>query len=68
MLSAQNRSIDKTNYHPLYIKRKHRGNKIDIETGDLILEAHRQEHWVVKRNMMGDIIDSYRVEADLDIR
>jgi hypothetical protein len=49
--------------------RKHRGRKIDIETGDLIMEpAHHQEYWVVKRNLMGDIIDCYRVEADLDIR
>ncbi|HKG88496.1 MAG TPA: hypothetical protein VKA95_09235, partial [Nitrososphaeraceae archaeon] len=43
--------------------RKHHGRKIDIETGDLILEElHRQEYWVVKRNMIGDIIDCYRVE------
>jgi hypothetical protein len=49
--------------------RKHRGKKIDIETGDLIMEPpHTQEYWVVKRNVMGDIMDCYRVEADLELR
>jgi hypothetical protein len=48
--------------------RKRRGQSIDIETGDLILEPHQQEYWVVKRNMMGHIIDLYRVETDDEIR
>jgi hypothetical protein len=49
--------------------RRRRGRKIDVETGDLILEEpHQQEYWVIKRNMMGDIIDLYRVETDDEIR
>jgi hypothetical protein len=49
--------------------RRSRGQSIDIETGDLILEEpHQQEYWVVKRNMMGHIIDLYRVETDDEIR
>ena len=45
------------------------GRSVDIETGDLILEeAHQQEHWVIKRNMMGQIIDLHRIDADDDIR
>jgi hypothetical protein len=48
--------------------RRRRGKSIDVETGDLILEeAHQQEYWVVNRNMMGDIIDLYRVETDDEI-
>jgi hypothetical protein len=46
-----------------------RGKKIDVESGDLILEEpHRQEHWVIKRNMLGEIIDLYMVEADDELR
>jgi hypothetical protein len=53
---------------PLFGRRRH-GRKIDIEIGDLIMEPpHHQEYWVVKRNLMGDIIDCYRVEAELDVR
>jgi hypothetical protein len=26
-----------------------------------------KDYWVVKRNVMGDIIDCYRVEADMEI-
>ena len=49
--------------------RKHLFRKIDMETGDLILEEpHQQEYWVIKRNMMGHIIDLYRVETDDEIR
>jgi hypothetical protein len=51
------------------VGRKRRGQSIDIETGDLILEEpHQQEYWVIKRNMMGHIIDLYRVETDDEIR
>ena len=49
--------------------RTHPGRKIDMETGDLILEEpHQQEYWVIKRNMMGHIIDLNRVETDDEIR
>jgi hypothetical protein len=45
--------------------RRHRGKKIDVETGDLKLdEAHQQEYWVVKRNVRGEIIDLYLVDSD----
>jgi len=51
------------------VGRKRRGQSIDIETGDLILEEpHQQEYWVIKRKMMGHIIDLYRVETDDEIR
>jgi hypothetical protein len=54
---------------PSFDEQKHRGRSIDIETGDLILEEpHQQEHWVIKRNMMGHIIDLYRVETYDEIR
>ena len=57
------------NMEALLFGRKHRGRKIEIETGDLILEPPRQQgYWVVKRNMMGDILDCYRIEADLEVR
>lgn len=46
--------------------RRHRGKKIDVETGDLVLEEpHQQEYWVVKR---GEIIDLYLVDADEELR
>ncbi|HKI09287.1 MAG TPA: hypothetical protein VKA09_12905 [Nitrososphaeraceae archaeon] len=48
---------------------KHRGHSIDVETGDLILEEpHQQEYWVIKRNMLGQIINFYRVEIEEEIR
>ena len=49
--------------------RRHRGKKIDVETGDLVLEEpHQQEYWVVKRNVRGEIIDLYLVDADEELR
>jgi hypothetical protein len=49
--------------------KRHKGRRVDIETGDLILdEPSQQEYLVIKRNMMGDIIDLYRVETDDEIR
>jgi hypothetical protein len=42
---------------PLFGRKRH-GRKIDIEIGDLIMEPpHHQEYWVVKRNLMDDIIN-----------
>jgi hypothetical protein len=49
--------------------RKKRWPRVDVETGDLILEEpHQQEHWVIKRNMLGQIIDLYRVDIEEEIR
>ena len=34
----------------------------------ILEEPHQQVYWVIKRNMMGDIIDLYRVDTDDEIR
>ena len=41
------------------------GLNMDLDSGDLILdEPSKDEHWLVKRNMFGEIIDCYKIYDD----